>query len=100
MTAHSRSKPLFDLAQPFSALMQAIETGSYNDSTGAALLYQVPSVTEANAETVVDQYMLATGRDVKARGPVAGRAAAPPPPRLPPPHLPLRANGPMRQPAP
>ena len=67
MTAHAKSKPLFDLAQPFSALMQAIETGSYSDFTGAALLYALNTTPEQNAETVIDQYTLATNRNVKAR---------------------------------
>jgi hypothetical protein len=65
---HSKAKPLFDLAQPFSYLMQAIETGKFNNSNNAALFYKVVgnNVLEANAEVVIDQYSLATGRDLKA----------------------------------
>ena len=104
MTAHAKSKPLFDLAQPFSALMQAIETGSYSNTTGAALLYQLGTVTEQNAETVVDQYTLATGRDLKARAvAITGRGATAPPPRLAPPAAPRaapRGNGHLRPGAP
>lgn len=66
MSAHSKSKALFDLAQPFSSLMQAIETGSLNDPGSVAPIYTLGSTPEANAEIVIDQYSLATGRDLKA----------------------------------
>jgi hypothetical protein len=69
MTAHPKSKPFFDLAGPFSVLMQSIETGKFNHTTGAELLYlQTPGNFSAkNAETVIDQYTLATGRDLKSQ---------------------------------
>jgi hypothetical protein len=69
MKAHPKSKPFFDLAGPFSILMQSIETGKFNDTTGAALLYSqiAPNFPARNAETVIDQYSLATGRDLKSQ---------------------------------
>jgi hypothetical protein len=68
MDAHPKAKALFDLAGPFSVLMQQIETGSFNDATGAQLLYIDPSSpTAQNAEAVVDQYTLATGHDLKSQ---------------------------------
>ena len=67
MTAHSKAKPLFDLAAPFSALMQQIESGAFNTPAGAQLLYAPPSATSRNAEKVIDQYTLATGRDLKSQ---------------------------------
>jgi hypothetical protein len=93
MTAHSKAKPLFDLAQPFSFLMQAIELGAFNDPAGAALLYNVippNNVAELNAEVVIDQYSLATGRDLKATA-VLDRSL----PRSVPPRsgVPVRTNG-------
>jgi hypothetical protein len=66
MSIHPKAKPLFDLAGPFSSLMQQIETGLLNDSANAATLYTPPSTIATNAETVIDQYSLATGRDLKA----------------------------------
>lgn len=68
MTAHFQSKPFFDLAAPFSILMQSIESGVFNDTSGAQLLYSQipPNDTAQNAETVIDQYSLATGRDLKS----------------------------------
>ena len=81
LTAHSKAKPLFDLAQPFSFLMQSIKLGAFNDPAGAALLYDITppnNVAELNAEVVIDQYSLATGRDLKASSVVDHR-----PPRRP-----------------
>ncbi|HTV90971.1 MAG TPA: hypothetical protein VME41_18310 [Stellaceae bacterium] len=66
MSAHSKSKALFELAQPFSSLMQSIETGLLNDPASVVPLYTPPSTIEGNAEVVIDQYSLATGRDLKA----------------------------------
>ena len=66
MSAHSRAKPLFDLSQAFSSLMQSIETGLFNTPAAVKPLYMAPSSIEANAEIVIDQYSLATGRDLKA----------------------------------
>ncbi len=54
MQSHVRSKPLLDLAGPFSILLQAIETGTFNDPTGAETLY-LPAGTPIaqTAETVI-----------------------------------------------
>ena len=92
-----KAKPLFDLAAPFSGLLQQIESGAYNQAAGAVLLYKPLSDTSRNAETVIDQYTLATGRDLKsqpvtmvsraASTVVSGNGSAqgrPTPPQLPP----------------
>jgi hypothetical protein len=101
MSAHPKSKALFDLAGPFSKLMQALETGKYNTAANTPLLYQeLPSPTplSRNAEDVIDQYTLATGRDLKSL-PVsvvqrATTASLPAPKRQAPPQLPApRVNG-------
>ncbi len=86
LNAHTRAKPLFDLAQPFSFLMQSIELGAFNDPGGAALLYNIippNNVAELNAEIVIDQYGLATGRDLKATSVVSERPRPPIAPRPP-----------------
>jgi len=67
MKPHSQTKPLFDLSQPFSVLLQAIESGIFNLTGGAGNLYATGSVFEPIAEVVIDQYSLATGRDLKAQ---------------------------------
>ncbi len=101
MSAHPKSKALFDLAGPFSKLMQSLETGKYNTAANTPLLYQeLPSPTplSRNAEDVIDQYTLATGRDLKSL-PVsvvqrATTASLPAPKRQAPPQLPApRVNG-------
>lgn len=71
MSAHPKSKALFDLASPFSKLMQSIETGKYNTAANTPLLYaqnppNPPTPIARNAEDVIDQYTLATGHDLKA----------------------------------
>jgi hypothetical protein len=97
LRAHSRAKSLFDLAQPFSYLMQSVELGAFNDPAGAALLFNITSpnnVAELNAEIVIDQYSIATGIDLKAssiiEGPARSVPARPVPSRQP---LPARASG-------
>jgi len=101
MSAHPKSKALFDLASPFSKLMQSIETGKYNDSANTPLLYaEDPSTPiSRNAENVIDQYTLATGHDLKAFAvaPVRGvtNSALPSPRKLgpaPDPHKALAAH--------
>jgi hypothetical protein len=67
MSCHPKSKPFFDLAAPFSKLMQQIETGSFNSPALAQGLYYPPSPIAENAEKVIDQYSLATGRDLKSQ---------------------------------
>ncbi len=80
LAPHSKTKPFFDLAGPFSTLLQGVETGAFNDATGAQLLYgQPPTDISANAELVIDQYTLATGRDLKSSSiPRVPRPAMPP----------------------
>jgi hypothetical protein len=69
MTAHSKSKPLFDLCGPFSVLMQSVESSAFNEPSGAQLLYSQtpPTAISRNAEKVIDQYSLATGHNLKSR---------------------------------
>jgi hypothetical protein len=99
MTAHPKSKPFFDLAAPFSKLMQSIETGSYNEPWQAPVLYALMSPAADIAEKVIDQYSLATGRDLKSQAvsmvPRAATSSLTIPKRQsPPPQLAARpANG-------
>jgi hypothetical protein len=98
MKINPSSKMLFDLAQPFSILMQSIETGAFNTPQGAKLLFtlQPPNLVEPNVEVVIDQYALATGRDLKAQA-VAVTERAQTASRLPgptvPAHVAHRGNG-------
>lgn len=93
MSAHSKAKPLFDLSQDFSYLLQTIETGTYNTPLHAPFLYQPGSTTAANAEIVIDQYSLATDRDLKAPAvAITPRAVTAPPLRLSSPSAQSRAG--------
>jgi hypothetical protein len=100
MSAHLKTKPLLDLSQAFSFLLQSIETGVYNTPATTKVLYDpLGSVVETNAEIVIDQYSLATGRNLKASHvTVTERRTAP---RLPPtrPTPPMRPNGRADRPA-
>jgi hypothetical protein len=97
MSAHIKTKPLLDLSQEFSFLLQSIETGIYNTPATTKVLYEpMGSVVETNAEIVIDQYSLATGRNLKASHvAVTERRTAP---RLPP-APPARPNGRADRPA-
>lgn len=85
MQAHAQTKPLLDLAGPFSILMQSIETGAFNTPAIAQTLYfPAGNPVAQNAETVIDQYSLATGHDLKAQAvSMAPRTSAPAPSLLP-----------------
>jgi hypothetical protein len=95
MSAHSKSKALFDLAQPFSFLLQSIETNFYNSIANVPWLYTPGQPIERIAEVVIDQYYLATGRDLKATQVAVTQRAAnareQPPRRTSPPALPAPA---------
>ena len=84
--AHPQAKPFFDLAAPFSVLMQSIETNTFSDIVGAETCTSRLAVSE-NAETVIDQYTLATGRDLKSRQLLWRANARPPLSRPPAPRL-------------
>ncbi len=94
MRAHSRTKPLLDLAHPLSVLMQSIEANLYNSPSGAALLYKLGTSPERNVEQVIDQYYLATGHDLKAQAVASTQRATTSPRTLPAPQrTPQRGNG-------
>jgi hypothetical protein len=79
--------------------MQSIESASFNEPWKAKLLYALLSPAADNAEKVIDQYTLATGRDLKSQAvsivPRASTSSLPMPRRQSPmPQLAARpANG-------
>jgi len=66
LQAHPQSQALFQLAQPASLLVRAIEQGVFNTSLGAQTLYLIPWI-QRRMELIIDQYGIAMGRDVKTR---------------------------------
>jgi hypothetical protein len=65
MTAHPRSQALFALAQPFSELLIRIENGELDDTVRARRLYRSPRGRNL-FETVIGNYSIAMGHDVRA----------------------------------
>jgi hypothetical protein len=63
---HPQSWSLFQLAQPASFLMFAIEQGLFNNPLGAQALYLIPRIQRL-MEVVIDQYGTAMDRNVKAK---------------------------------
>ncbi|HJS84714.1 MAG TPA: hypothetical protein VJ779_04585 [Acetobacteraceae bacterium] len=90
--AHSQSKAFFDLAQPLSLLLQAIETGAFNDQANAQLLYNPAFAISRTSRVVIDNYTVATGRDLKASSVAVTGRAPPPSPPIPPQRM-IRGNG-------
>jgi hypothetical protein len=65
MTAHPRSQALFALAQPFADLLKLIETGGLDNTALARDLYTSLD-GRSLLETVIGNYSIAMGHDVKA----------------------------------
>ena len=75
-----RARELFELAEPMSALLWAIEFGSYNKGTEAEMLYippgGIPSRLNEEMNRVVDLWQSATGERVKDRGALTSQGVA------------------------
>jgi hypothetical protein len=82
MTANPRSQALFALAQPFSELLVYIEGGEYKDNALAPKLY---TSCRSLSETVIGNYSIAMGHDVKALPVTVVTGQIQPPVRLNPP---------------
>jgi hypothetical protein len=91
MTAHPKSKALFNIALPFSILLRGIERGFFSDTRGARLLYRDPFWQEV-ARDVIGLYPEAMGKVVKAI-PVEITKPAGTVQRLPAPPRPARSLG-------
>jgi hypothetical protein len=65
MTAHPKSKALFDIARPFSCLLRGIERGFFSHTRGARLLYR-DRYWQGVARDVIGLYPEALGKVVKA----------------------------------
>jgi hypothetical protein len=79
MTAHPESQALFALAQPFAALPRRIENGQLDNTTLARNLYSRNGGDLF--ETVIGNYSIPIGHDVKAL-PVTVTEQVQPPMRL------------------
>jgi hypothetical protein len=69
---HGRAYDLFNLADPMSRVLIAIEPGSFNNPANAPLLYTDPATQiRRDIETIITNWSSATGRNMKAE-PVTG----------------------------
>jgi hypothetical protein len=66
MKPAARSRELFELAQPMSRVLRAIELDMFSDATGAAQLFNDPTLSN-EMTNVIDNWQSATGERVKER---------------------------------
>ena len=62
-----RSRELFDLAEPMSSLLRAIEIGSFDDAGTAAALFDDGTALALEMREIINQWQSATGERVKER---------------------------------
>jgi hypothetical protein len=62
-----RSRELFDLAEPMSSLLRAIEIGTFDDAGTAAALFDDGTALALEMREIINQWQSATGERVKER---------------------------------
>lgn len=93
MSPAARSRELFELAEPMSTLLRAIELGLFDTPTQAALLYDGTNPALArDMNNVIDLWQSATGERVKDRPTGNVAVSSPQPLRIPTP-TPATTNG-------
>ena len=64
-----RSRELFDLAEPMSSLLRAIEIGTFDEADAAAALFDDGTALALEMREIINQWQSATGERVKERPP-------------------------------
>jgi hypothetical protein len=79
MMPATRSRELFDLAEPMSTILRSIELGLFDTSEGAEELFAENSPVAADMINIINNWQSATGERVKERptGTVVGGSAQP-----------------------
>lgn len=79
MTPAARSRELFELAEPVSTILRAIELGLFDTDTAAAALFTAGSPVRTDMVNIINNWQSATGERVKERpaGTVAAGSAQP-----------------------
>jgi hypothetical protein len=79
MAPAARSRELFQIAEPMSSVLRAIELGSFDDSTSASALFEEGTTLSTEMRDLIDLWQSATGERVKDRpsGTVTPVAAQP-----------------------
>jgi hypothetical protein len=62
-----RARELFDLSEPMSSLLRAIEVGSFDDAGTAAALFDDTTALGLEMREIINQWQSATGERVKER---------------------------------
>jgi hypothetical protein len=62
-----RARELFDLSEPMSSLLRAIEVGSFDDAATAAALFDDATALGQEMREIINQWQSATGERVKER---------------------------------
>jgi hypothetical protein len=85
MSPAARSRELFDLSEPMSTLLRAVELGSFDDATAASTLSDSTTALGVEMRDIIDNWQSATGERVKERpaGTVTGGPGAAQPLRVP-----------------
>jgi hypothetical protein len=83
MTPAARSRELFDLAEPMSTVLRAIELGSFDDSTAASTLFAANTALGEEMRDLINLWQSATGERVKDRPTGNVSLSSPQPLRLP-----------------
>jgi hypothetical protein len=65
MAPAARSRELFDLAEPMSSVLRAIELGLFDDSTAASTLFDSATPLGVEMRNVINLWQSATGERVK-----------------------------------
>jgi len=103
MAPAARSRELFELAEPMSTVLRAIELGAFDDPTAASALFDSTDPLGVELRDIVNLWQSATGERVKDRpAGAAGLSLSPQPLRIPSPATtpaPV-ATGPLPAPAP
>jgi hypothetical protein len=71
MKPAARSRELFELAEPMSSVLRAIELGTFSNSTAASTLHATGTVLAEEMRNLINLWQSATGERVKDR-PIGG----------------------------
>ena len=67
MSPAARSRELFDLSEPMSSVLRAIELGTFDDQTAAATLFDDGTPLGVDMRNLINLWQSATGERVKER---------------------------------
>lgn len=84
MTPAARSREMFEVAEPISSVLRAIELGTFDDPIAASALYDGTTALGVEMRNLVNHWAAATGAPVKDMRVGAGTGSGTPPLRVSP----------------